>query len=86
MRVLADPASAHHVQNIAAFASPHVTVAATACILASQAGLPRVLRAAMEARLVVTMIATNISATGHCGAGLVPQRLHGPATAVPVLD
>lgn len=58
VRVLADPASAQHVQNIAAFASLHVAIAATACILAHQAGLPRVLRAALGAFLVVTMIAT----------------------------
>jgi hypothetical protein len=58
LRVLANPSGAHDVQNIAAFASLHVGIATTACLLARQAGLPRVLRFVLDAFLVVTIVAT----------------------------
>jgi hypothetical protein len=58
MDVLAHPATAGVVQNVAAFASLHVGVAATACFVAHWAGFPRLFRVAMWAFLGVTMIAT----------------------------
>lgn len=58
LNVLADPAAADVVQNVAAFASLHVGVAATACFVARWAGFPRLFRAALWAFLGVTMIAT----------------------------
>jgi len=56
--VLADPAHTHTVQNIAAFASLHVAIATTACIVAHRAGLHRALVHALRAFLVITMVAT----------------------------
>ncbi|GAA3534691.1 hypothetical protein GCM10022234_34400 [Aeromicrobium panaciterrae] len=56
--VLADPAHTHTVQNIAAFASLHVAIAATACIVAHRAGLHRLIVQALRAFLVITMVAT----------------------------
>lgn len=58
VQVLADPSNVHTVQNIAAFASLHVAIATTACIVAHRAGLHRAIVAALRAFLVVTMIAT----------------------------
>lgn len=58
LEVLADPSGAHTVQNIAAFASLHVAIAATACIVAHRAGLHRVIVQALRAFLVITMVAT----------------------------
>ncbi len=58
IQVLADPGNAHTVQNIAAFASLHVAIATTACIVAHRAGLHRAIVAALRAFLVITMVAT----------------------------
>ena len=58
LQVLADPANAHTVQNIAAFASLHVAIATTACIVAHRAGLHRALVQALRAFLAITMVAT----------------------------
>ncbi|MDR7087079.1 membrane-associated phospholipid phosphatase [Aeromicrobium panaciterrae] len=58
LQVLADPANTHTVQNIAAFASLHVAIATTACIVAHRAGLHRALVQALRVFLVITMIAT----------------------------
>lgn len=58
LEVLADPVHTHAVQNIAAFASLHVAIAATACIVAHRAGLHRAFVWALRAFLAITMIAT----------------------------
>lgn len=58
VEVLADPSGTHTVQNIAAFASLHVAIAATACIVAHRAGLHRVIVHALRAFLAITMIST----------------------------
>lgn len=56
--VLTHPAATGVVQNVAAFASLHVGVAATACFVATWAGFGRLFRIAMWAFLAVTMVAT----------------------------
>ncbi len=58
LEVLADPANTHTVQNIAAFASLHVAIATTACIVAHRAGLHRALVQALRVFLAITMVAT----------------------------
>ena len=58
VEVLADPANTHTVQNIAAFASLHVAIATTACIVAHRAGLHRMLVQSLRAFLAITMVAT----------------------------
>jgi hypothetical protein len=58
LQVLADPAHTHTVQNIAAFASLHVAIATTACLVAHRAGLRRSFVWALRAFLAVTMVAT----------------------------
>lgn len=58
LEVLADPATTHTVQNIAAFASLHVAIATTACIVAHRAGLHRALVHSLRVFLAITMIAT----------------------------
>lgn len=58
LQVLADPENTHTVQNIAAFASLHVAIATTACIVAHRAGLHRAIVQALGAFLVITMVAT----------------------------
>lgn len=58
LQVLADPANTHTVQNIAAFASLHVAIATTACIVAHRAGLHRWLVQSLRVFLAITMIAT----------------------------
>lgn len=58
LQVLADPAHTNTVQNIAAFASLHVAIATTACLVAHRAGLHRTLVWALRAFLGITMVAT----------------------------
>ncbi len=58
IQVLADPAHVNTVQNIAAFASLHVAIATTACLVAHRAGLHRALVRALRAFLVITVVAT----------------------------
>ncbi len=58
IQVLADPANTHTVQNIAAFASLHVAIATTACIVAHRAGLHRAIVLSLRMFLAITMIAT----------------------------
>jgi membrane-associated phospholipid phosphatase len=58
IQVLADPAHTNTVQNIAAFASLHVAIATTACLVAQRAGLRRSFVWALRAFLVITMVAT----------------------------
>ncbi len=58
LQVLADPAHTNTVQNIAAFASLHVAIATTACLVAQRAGLHRAVVWGLRAFLVITMIAT----------------------------
>lgn len=58
VQVLADPVHVHTVQNIAAFASLHVAIAATACVVAHRAGLHQALVWSLRAFLVITMIST----------------------------
>lgn len=58
VQVLADPAHTHTVQNIAAFASLHVAIATTACIVAHRAGLHRAVVISLRVFLGITMIAT----------------------------
>ncbi len=52
------PAHTNTVQNIAAFASLHVAIATTACLVAQRAGLHRAFVWALRAFLVITMVAT----------------------------
>jgi hypothetical protein len=58
LQVLADPVHTHTVQNIAAFASLHVAIATTACLVAQRAGLRRSIVWALRTFLGITMIAT----------------------------
>jgi len=58
LQVLADPVHTNTVQNIAAFASLHVAIATTACLVAQRAGLHRAIVWALRAFLAVTMVAT----------------------------
>ncbi len=58
VQVLADPSNVHTVQNIAAFASLHVAIATTACIVAHRAGLHRAIVMSLRVFLGITMIAT----------------------------
>lgn len=56
--VLADPATAEAVQTIAAFASLHVGVMMTACIMANLLALPRPARTSLWTFLWLTVLAT----------------------------
>lgn len=58
VNVMAHPDAVHIVQNIAAFASLHVAIAATACVVAQRAGAHRLIRWSLNAFLVITMVAT----------------------------
>ncbi|MCW2799404.1 MAG: inositol phosphorylceramide synthase [Aeromicrobium sp.] len=58
IQVLVNPAHAHFVQNIAAFASLHVAIAMSACVVAHRAGLRRWIVWALRAFLLITMIDT----------------------------
>lgn len=58
IQVLADPAHTDTVQNIAAFASLHVAIATTACLVAQRAGLHQAFVWALRAFLAITMVAT----------------------------
>ncbi|WP_162891160.1 phosphatase PAP2 family protein [Aeromicrobium sp. A1-2] len=58
LQVLADPANTQTVQNIAAFASLHVAIATTACLVAHRAGLHRAIVWSLRAFLAITMVAT----------------------------
>lgn len=58
LQVLADPVHTNNVQNIAAFASLHVAIATTACLVAQRAGLHRTFVWALRAFLAITMVAT----------------------------
>ncbi|WP_188110458.1 phosphatase PAP2 family protein [Aeromicrobium ginsengisoli] len=58
LQVLADPAHTNTVQNIAAFASLHVAIATTACLVAQRAGLHRSIVWGLRAFLAITMTAT----------------------------
>ena len=58
LQVLADPAHTNTVQNIAAFASLHVAIATTACLVAQRAGLHRAVVWGLRAFLGITMVAT----------------------------
>ncbi|MGA8986539.1 phosphatase PAP2 family protein, partial [Aeromicrobium sp.] len=58
LQVLADPVNTHTVQNIAAFASLHVAIATTACLVAHRAGLHRSIVWSLRAFLAITMVAT----------------------------
>jgi hypothetical protein len=58
LQVLADPAHTNTVQNIAAFASLHVAIATTACLVAQRAGLHRAIVWALRGFLAITMVAT----------------------------
>jgi hypothetical protein len=56
--VLADPHATHAVQTIAAFPSLHVGMMVTVCVFLTLAGMPRWLRMAGWAFLVITVIGT----------------------------
>ena len=56
--VLADPAGADAVAGIAAFASLHCSIVFTAVLVAHRLGLPVLVRAALWAFLVLTVLAT----------------------------
>ena len=56
--VLADPWATHAVQTIAAFASLHVGITVTACVIAHLAGLPARVRWLLWAFLAVTVLST----------------------------
>lgn len=57
VQMLIDPAHAH-VQNIAAFASLHVAVAVTACVVARRGGFHRIVQWVLQVFLVLTILAT----------------------------
>lgn len=56
--VLADPFATHAVQTIAAFASLHVGIMVTVCIMAHLLGLPRVVKTVLWLFFAVTVVAT----------------------------
>jgi PAP2 superfamily len=56
--VLFDPFATHTVQTIAAFASLHVGIMVTVCLMVELLGMKRWIRVAMWAFLVVTVLAT----------------------------
>lgn len=58
LEVLAHSGHTNAVQNIAAFASLHVAIAMTACVVAHRAGLHRALVWSLRVFLVITMFAT----------------------------
>lgn len=58
LAMIADPAHAEVLQNIAAFASLHVAIATTACVVAHRAGLHPALVWGLRAFLAITMVAT----------------------------
>ena len=58
LEVLADPAGADAIAGIAGFASLHCSIVFTAALIAHRIGLPRVVRWAMWAFLVLTVVAT----------------------------
>ncbi|CUR59496.1 putative Brp/Blh family beta-carotene 15,15'-monooxygenase [metagenome] len=58
LEVLADPHHAHSVQTIAAFASLHVGIMVTICLVVHLIGLPRWVRLASWAFLALTVLAT----------------------------
>ena len=58
LQVLADPVHTNTVQNIAAFASLHVAIATTACLVAHRAGLHRTFVWVLRGFLAITMVAT----------------------------
>ncbi len=58
IEVLAGPWNTHTVQTIAAFASLHVAVMLTICLVAEAMRLPAVIRGAAWTFLVLTMVAT----------------------------
>lgn len=56
--VLRDPFATHQVQTIAAFASLHVAIAVTACLMTHLLGLPRLVRIVAWVFLALTEVAT----------------------------
>ena len=56
--VLYDPFATHAVQTIAAFASLHVGIMVTVCLMAELLGLQRWVRVAMWVFLALTVLAT----------------------------
>ena len=56
--VLVDPFATQAVQTIAAFASLHVAIAMTTCLMAELLGLPRCVRVAAWVFLALTVLAT----------------------------
>ncbi len=58
-KVLADPERADAIAGIAGFASLHCSVVFTAALIAHLVGLPRLVRVAMWAFLVLTILATT---------------------------
>jgi hypothetical protein len=58
MRVVADPFSTHAVQTIAAFASLHVGIMVTVCLMAELLWWPRWVRVSMWVFLALTVLAT----------------------------
>lgn len=58
LQVLADPVGTHSVQTIAAFASLHVGIMVTICLIVHAIGLPRWVRAASWLFLALTVLAT----------------------------
>jgi hypothetical protein len=57
-QVLADPHAADAVQTIAAFASLHVGIMVTVCVMAHLLGLPRLVRTALWVFFALTVLAT----------------------------
>jgi membrane-associated phospholipid phosphatase len=58
MQVLAHPVHAHFVQNIAAFASLHVAIVMTACVVAHRSDLRHWIVWALRGFLAITMVDT----------------------------
>lgn len=80
IQVLAHPALGDPVQNIAAFASLHVAIAMTACIVARRAGLRRWIVWALRGFLIITMIDT-VYFGWHYASDVVAGLLLGAAGA-----
>lgn len=80
LQVLAHPVQAHPVQNIAAFASLHVAIAMSACVVAHRAGLRRWIVWALRGFLVITMIDT-VYFGWHYASDVVAGLLLGMAGA-----
>lgn len=91
IKVLAGPWDTHAVQTIAAFASLHVAVMVTICLVAEAMRLPAVIRVAAWTFLALTMVATIylgwhffVDVVAGVGVGAVAFVLGARATGNPL--